>query len=47
MNIDWEFAKHTEFNDILGFKENDIEKFGVNHANLIGPNKKMLAQPYG
>ena len=35
MNMKWEFAKHTELNDIVGFKDNDIEKFGVNPAKSI------------
>lgn len=35
MNIEWKFAEHTELNDIVGFKDNDIEKFGVNPAKSI------------
>lgn len=35
MSLRWEFAKHTELNDIVGFKDNDIEKFGVNPAKSI------------
>jgi hypothetical protein len=35
MNINWKFAEHTELNDIVGFKDNDIEKFGENPAKSI------------
>lgn len=35
MSLKWEFAEHTELNDIVGFKDNDIEKFGVNPAKSI------------
>ncbi|SDH09918.1 hypothetical protein [Winogradskyella thalassocola] len=35
MSIKWQFAEHTELNDIVGFKDNDIEKFGVNPAKSI------------
>lgn len=35
MSMNWKFAKHTELNDIVGFKDNDIEKFGENPAKSI------------
>jgi hypothetical protein len=35
MNIKWQFAEHTPLNDIVGFKDNDIEKFGENPAKSI------------
>jgi hypothetical protein len=35
MSIKWKFATHTELNDIVGFKDNDIEKFGENPAKSI------------
>jgi hypothetical protein len=35
MNIKWQFAEHTSLNDIVGFKDNDIEKFGENPAKSI------------
>src|SRR5690554_3638056 len=35
MDIKWRFAEHTELNDIMGFKDNDIEKFGENPAKSI------------
>ncbi|WP_010136515.1 hypothetical protein [Ochrovirga pacifica] len=31
----WKFAKHTNELDIVGFKDNDIEKFGMNPAKSI------------